>query len=191
MVCRLALAFAVASLLGLTLTACGSDDDGSDKGGSSDKSGGSAESGGSDGTFDRPGVPFTFSYSDEYEVEPGTKPSLGFVRVGEFAEVSIRKSSDTPLARDVFLPQFKSDFESQGLKVSEPTTEKHSGKEMGVLEIDIPKGNPAFANRELHDVAYFFEVDGKLWQMQCIAPPDLEDKVRAACDEALATIKPK
>lgn len=142
--------------------------------------------------FEVPTVPFVFDYSPDYEFEPGTRKLLGVVRIGDFSEISVRKNSDQGDLRDTFLPQFEADFERQGIDVTVLPNQVHSDIDMAIFDMEIPEGTPGFeaVGSSLHNVSYFFVVDGKLWQIQCVATPDYESEVRDACDMALDTIEP-
>ncbi|WP_156425232.1 hypothetical protein [Mycobacterium sp. GA-1285] len=142
--------------------------------------------------FDVPMVPFVFDFSPEYDLEPGSGELLGVVRIADFSEISVRQNSDQGALRDTFLPQFESDFERQGIDVTVLPNEVHSDIDMAIFDMEIPEGTPGFeaVGNSLHNVSYFFVVDGKLWQIQCVATPAYESEVRKACDMALDTIEP-
>ena len=67
--------------------------------------------------------------------------------------------------------------------------ERHSGRDMGVLAVDVPASNPAAGGRApLHTTSYFFAGGGGTWQLECRAATRRAE-VGRACRQALATLR--
>lgn len=174
----------LAVLLALALAGCGG---GGDKGGA-------GESGKTSGRpasprFTATDVAFSFEYPRDFkkvdqpndgEVLAEVNPTPGDVKNG----IKIRKTSEKELPFASYSGQFLNQFKDQlGVRIDR-RTERHSGLDVGVLEWE-----KAFQGTRLHSASYFFSGGGKTWQLECISDTAHRAPIRAACAQALGSLK--
>src|SRR6185436_7144280 len=115
-------------------------------------------------------LPFTFSYPPAFRATaPAQGPIYAQVALGPRDALAVRRTSARELDPDQYLDGLRAGFARQGLVVVQ-RRERHSGRDMGVLAVDVPASNPAAGGRTpLHTTSYFFAGGGGTWQLECRA----------------------
>jgi hypothetical protein len=161
------------------LAGCGGDD--------GEGGGGDGQDGG--GTADVSDVGFTFDYPDGFElVTKDEGKVLATAQIDKFNRLAVRKTSDQPRLGRFLLEELRRQFKQQIRDVKPFKQERHSRKDMQVLEVNFPASD-ASGGKPLHSVSYFFAASGRLWQLECLSQPDKRRQVTEACDLALESIE--
>jgi hypothetical protein len=135
-----------------------------------------------DRTWSSPQFPFTFRYPD------GWRSNATGVALGPRDALVVRKTSDHALDPDQYLAALRASFVKHGLRPV-ARTERHAGRDMGVLVIDLPPATPAAGGRgALHTTSYFFAGGGGTWQLECRAATR-GPQVARACREGVDTLR--
>jgi hypothetical protein len=129
-----------------------------------------------------PQFPFTFSYPR------GFRSNATAVALDPRNALVVRRTSDHELDPDQYLAALKASFVRQGLRPL-ARTERHAGRDMGVLVIDIPASSPAAGGRgPLHTTSYFFAGGGGTWQLECRASTR-RAQVDRACRDGVDSLR--
>jgi hypothetical protein len=134
-------------------------------------------------------LPFTFRYPAAFHASaPQRGPIFALVAVDPRDALAVRRTSERELDPDQYLAGLRAAFARQGLRATE-RRERHAGREMGVLSVDVPATNPAAGGRTaLHTTSYFFAAGGGTWQLDCRAAARRAE-VGRACQLALSTLR--
>ena len=134
-------------------------------------------------------LPFTFSYPPAFRASaPAQGPIYAQVALDARDALAVRRTSARELDPDQYLDGLRAGFVRQGLVVVQ-RRERHSGRDMGVLAVDVPASNPAAGGRTpLHTTSYFFAGGGGTWQLECRAA-SRRAEVGRACRPALASLR--
>jgi hypothetical protein len=139
-------------------------------------------------TLHAPRLPFTFQYPKGFRASaPGAGAVLALVALDPRDALAVRRTSTRELDPDQYLTGLRAAFASQGLRAIE-RHERHSGRDMGVLAVDVPASNPAAGGAALHTTSYFFAGGGGTWQLECRAASRTAAVARA-CRLALSTLR--
>jgi hypothetical protein len=140
-------------------------------------------------TLHAPRLPFTFQYPNDFRPSaPAAGPVLALVALDPRDALAVRRTSTRELDPDQYLAGLHAAFVHQGLRVVE-RRERHSGRDMGVLAVDVPASNPAAGGgARLHTTSYFFAGGGGTWQLECRATSRAVAVARA-CRLALGTLR--
>jgi hypothetical protein len=182
--CRFGGLLIAVAVTGLLSAGCGGDDGEGDDGGGNGKDGG--------GTAEASDIGFTFDYPSSFKlVTQDEGKVLLIAQLEGDNRIAVRKTSDQPILSSVLLESLRAQFKQQVRDVKPFKDEKHAGKKMRVLELNIPADNPASGGTALHSVSYFFVASGKTWQLECSSHPDKQRQVTEACIKAVDSIKDK
>jgi hypothetical protein len=134
-------------------------------------------------------LPFTFRYPAGFHASaPQRGPILALVALDTRDALAIRRTSERELDPAQYLAGLRAGFARQGLHASQ-RRERHAGRDMGVLSVDLPATNPAAGGRTaLHTTSYFFAGGGGTWQLECRAAGHRAE-VGRACRMALSTLR--
>jgi hypothetical protein len=168
------------------LAGCGGNGGGGNGGGGGG-GGGGGQGGG--GTADVSDVGFTFDYPAGLKlVTQDEGKVLLTAQIDGLNRIAVRKTSDQPQLARFLLESLRRQFKQQIRDVKPFKPERHSGKDMQVLEVNIP-ASAGSGGKPLHSVSYFFVASGRTWQLECLSQPDKRSPVTKACDVALGSIK--
>jgi hypothetical protein len=140
-------------------------------------------------TLQAPRLPFSFRYPAAFHASaPRQGPVLAAVALDSRDALAVRRVSPRELDPDQYLARLRAGFAGRGLRVSE-RRERHSGRDVGVLSVDVPASNPAAGGHgALHTTSYFFAGGDATWQLECRAA-DQRAEVARACRLALSTLR--
>jgi hypothetical protein len=142
-----------------------------------------------DRTLQAPRLPFTFRYPAAFHASaPQRGPILALVALDRRDALAVRRTSERELDPEQYLAGLRAGFARQGLHATQ-RRERHAGRDMGVLSVDLPGTNPAAGGRTaLHTTSYFFAGGGGTWQLECRAAARRAE-VGRACRMALSTLR--
>jgi hypothetical protein len=134
-------------------------------------------------------LPFTFRYPKGFRARaPATGPVLALVALDPRDALAVRRTSTRELDPDQYLAGLRAGFARQGLHPAQ-RRERHAGRDMGVLAVDVPATNPAAGGGSpLHTTSYFFAGGGGTWQLECRSAGHTAAIARA-CRLALSTLR--
>ena len=140
-------------------------------------------------TLRAPRLPFTFRYPAAFHAgAPRQGPVYAVVGLDTRDALAVRRTSAQELDPDQYLAGLRAGFARQGLRATE-RRERHAGRDMGVLAVEVPASNPAAGGRTaLHTTSWFFAGGGGTWQLECRAAGHRAE-VDRACRLALATLR--
>jgi hypothetical protein len=140
-------------------------------------------------TLQAPRLPFTFRYPAAFHASaPQRGPILALVALDRRDALAVRRTSERELDPEQYLAGLRAGFARQGLHATQ-RRERHAGRDMGVLSVDLPATNPAAGGRTaLHTTSYFFAGGGGTWQLECRAAARRAE-VGRACRMALSTLR--
>ena len=134
-------------------------------------------------------LPFTFRYPAAFHASaPQRGPIFALVALDPRDALAVRRTSERELDPEQYLAGLRAGFARQGLNATQ-RRERHAGRDVGVLSVDLPATNPAAGGRTaLHTTSYFFAGGGGTWQLECRAAARRAE-VGRACRMALSTLR--
>jgi hypothetical protein len=134
-------------------------------------------------------LPFTFRYPAAFHASaPQRGPILALVALDVRDALAVRRTSERELDPAQYLAGLRAGFARQGLHATQ-RRERHAGRDMGVLSVDLPATNPAAGGRTaLQTTSYFFAGGGGTWQLECRTAARRAE-VGRACRMALSTLR--
>jgi hypothetical protein len=140
-------------------------------------------------TLHAPRLPFTFRYPAAFHASaPQRGPILALVALDPRDALAVRRTSERELDPEQYLGGLHAAFARQGLHATQ-RRERHAGRDMGVLSVELPATNPAAGGpTALRTTSYFFAGGGGTWQLECRAAAR-RPEVGRACRMALSTLR--
>jgi len=140
-------------------------------------------------TLHAPRLPFTFDYPVAFRATaPAQGPILALVALDPRDALAVRRTSASELDPSQYLEGLRAGFARQGLRAT-LRRERHAGRDMGVLSVDVPASNPAAGGAgPLRTTSYFFAGGGGTWQLECRSATR-RPEVDRACAHALSTLR--
>jgi hypothetical protein len=167
-------------LAGAILAGCGSDDGGDD--GDERSAVETAPSAGDRLRLESDRLPFTLEYPDDLTAEKkpprGTLARVSLKPRARLNAIQVRRTARRELRPKRYLDEFKRDLEGSAESVA--TREERIG--------DLETGVLAVEDSDFISTSYFFPGAGRTWQVECLADPEHEQQIEAACRIALETV---
>lgn len=136
-------------------------------------------------TFQTSGAPFTFRYPADFKPDADPRRTSGatflaVLRLDPRSQINARLAFERKLSDEQIAAAVGRDLRRQKRPPAAVEAERHSGVHM--VRFSVP-GRPSSSQ------LYFFASQGKTWELECQATRERAERVQAACDTVLRSLR--